>query len=139
MVGRLIQNQQIDRFQQKLDHRQPGTFSTGKHLDFLHGFFRSSEHESSQQIADLVADFSLRHIIDGLEYGQILVKKGSLVLGKITDLYIMSQCQCTFVIYLIHDTFHQSRLTLSVFTHKSNLISPFDRQIGIPEHDVVTI
>lgn len=46
-----------------------------KHLDLLHGLFGATEHEGTQQVAYLVADFPFCHIVDGLEYGQVLIQQ----------------------------------------------------------------
>lgn len=67
VVGRLVQNQEVDRFQQELDHCQAGTFAAREHFHFLHRFFRSAEHEGAQQVTYLVADFSFCHVVNRLE------------------------------------------------------------------------
>ena len=73
MVGRLVEDKQVDWFEQELDHRQPGTLASGKDL-YLLGRILASEHECAKQILDLVADVALGHVIDCLEYGQVLVE-----------------------------------------------------------------
>ena len=74
MVGRFVQYQQIHRLEQELYHGKTCALSTGKYLDFLHRFFGTTEHEGAQQVAYLVTDFPFGHIVDGLEYSQVLIQ-----------------------------------------------------------------
>ena len=70
---------------------------------------------------------------------QVFIQQRSLILCKVADLNIMSQCECSFVLYLLHDTFHQRRLTLTVLSHKSHFITALDSERRIAEHYVVAI
>ena len=72
MVRRLIEDQQVDGLQQQLDHCQSGTFATGEHLYFFRRIL-ASEHESTQQILDLVADISFCNIVYRLEHRQVFI------------------------------------------------------------------
>ena len=51
----------------------------------------------------------------------------------------MSQRQRAFVLYLTHNTFHQSGLTLTVTSYKSNLVAPLYRQVDAAEHTMVAV
>ena len=124
MVGRLIENQQVHWLQQQFENGKTGALTSRQNFHLL-GRILSAKHEGSKQIAYLVADFTLGNIINGLEYGKFAIEQRSLVLGKITYLYIMSQLQFTFVLKLTHDTFYECRLTLAVSTHESNLVTSF--------------
>ena len=119
MIGRFVQNQEVHRFQQQLNHSKPGAFSTGKHFHLFHGLFRAAKHKSTQQVAYLVTYFTFCHIVNRLEYRKVLIQHRRLILCKITDLYIVPERQCTIVLNLFHDTLHQRRLTLTVLTDKS--------------------
>ena len=61
--------------------------------------------------------------VDGIEDGQFAVEHLRLILGIISDFNIMSQFQMPCVLYLVHDTLHQGRLTFTILTHESYLIA----------------
>ena len=67
--------------------------------------------------------------INRIKYRQIFVQHLCLILGKISDLHIMPDCQLTVEVNLTHDTFYQGRLTFTVLADKSDLLSPIDSQI----------
>ena len=139
MVSRLVQNKQVNRLQQQFNHSQTRTFSSWKYLYFLHWLFRSAKHKRSQQVAYLVSDFPFCHIIDSLENSQVFIQQRSLILSEVTNLHIVSQCKCSLVLYLSHNTFHKRRLTFSILSHKSNFIATFYGKICITEHHMITI
>ena len=138
MVGRLIQNQEVDRLQQELYHGQTGTLTTGEHLHLL-GRIVATKHECAQQILYLISDIPFRHIIDGLENRQFAIQKRSLVLGKIANHDIMTQRQGAAMLYLSHDALHHGRLTLTILTYKSHLIATLYRERSILENEMVSI
>ena len=74
MVGRLVEDQEVDRLEQQLDHRQARAFTPRKNLHFLGRIF-AAEHERAQQILDLVAHVAYRHIVDRLEHRQVLIQQ----------------------------------------------------------------
>ena len=138
MVGRFIENQEVYRLKQKLNHRQTGTFSTGKYFHFLiRGF--TAKHEGSQYIPYFQTYIPRCHTVNRIKYRQIFVQHLCLILGKISDLHIMPDCQFTVEVNLTHDTFHQGRLTFTVLADKSDLLSPIDSQIDVVENDMVAI
>ena len=106
MIGRLVENQQIDGLQEQAYHSQSATLSTTEHLHFLIRLL-ATKHKGTQDVIDAQAYLSLRHIVNRLEDGEVLVQQLCLVLGKIAYLYVMSYLQMTIKGNLAHDTFHQ--------------------------------
>ena len=51
----------------------------------------------------------------------------------------MSESQCTVMLNLLHDTLHERRLTLTVLTNESYLITTLNRQISIAEYHFVSV
>ena len=51
MVGGLVEDEQVDGFEQQLYHGQTTAFATRKHLDLLVGGF-ASKHESAEDVVD---------------------------------------------------------------------------------------
>ena len=133
MIGRLIQNQQIYRLQEEFENGKASTFTTGEDFHLLGRVF-TTKHESSEQIAYLVANFSFRHIIYSLEYGEFPIEQGGLILSEITDLYIMSQFEFPLILQLSHDTFHECGFTLAITTYESDLVATLYSKIHATEY-----
>ena len=89
VVGRLIENQQIHRFQQQLQDSQTGPFSTRQNL-YLLGRILATKHECTQQIANLISDFALGNIIYRLEKRKLAIEQSRLILSKLANLNIVS-------------------------------------------------
>ena len=62
-----------------------------------------------------------------------------LVLCKIAYLDIVTHFQVALKGNLTHDTFHQSRLTLTIFTYKGHFLSTLDSQVDIGEYSMRAI
>ena len=90
VVGRLVEDQQVDRFQQKLQDSQTGALATGEHLHLLRGVL-STKHKGAQKIAYLVAHLALGHVVYGLEDRELAVEQRGLVLGEIADLHVVAE------------------------------------------------
>ena len=138
MVGGLIENQEIDGFQQQTDHCQSTAFPAAKNLHLLIRSL-STKHKGSKYIIDAQADITLRHIVDGLEDRQRLVEQLCLVLGEITNLDIMSDFQVTIKRNLSHDTLHKGRLTFTVLSHECDFLTSLDRQVDVREYRMVAV
>ena len=138
MVGRLVEDKQIDWFKKQTDHRQTTALTSRQDRNFLFGCF-STKHESSQNIPYLRPDISLGHIIDCIKYRHIIIKQLRLVLCKITYLDTMSQLQRALKRNLIHDTLYQGRFTFTVFTDECHFFSSLDRQIDMFENQMISI
>ena len=74
MIGGLVKDEEIHRLQQQLQDGETCAFAAREHLHLLCRFF-SSEHESTEQIAYLVAYLTLCHVVNSLKYGQLAVEK----------------------------------------------------------------
>ncbi len=139
MIRRFVENQKIHRFQQQFYHGKPGALSTAEHF---HLFIRSltAEHESTQNITDFETDIPYGHAVNRIEYSQVLIQELCLVLGKISNLHIMSQCKFSGIIRnLTHNTLYKRRLTFAILADKSNLLSTVDGQVHIMENNVLTV
>ena len=139
MIRRFIENQEIHRFQQQLNHGKTGTLSAGKHFHLL---VRSlaTKHECSQYITYLQPDIPYRHTVDGIEYRKIFIQQLRLILSKIANLHVVSQSKFSGIIRnLVHDTLYKCRLTLTVLTYKSHLLTTVYGEIYIVEYDMVAI
>ena len=51
----------------------------------------------------------------------------------------MPDRQRAVVFDLFHDTFHEGGLSFTVFPYESDLVAPFDGQVGVAEHHMVAI
>ena len=89
VVGRFVQNKEIDRFKQEFYHRQTATLATTKDFDL---FIRSltAKHECAENISNLQSHVTLGHMIYCIKNGQFAVEHLRLVLGIISDFNIMS-------------------------------------------------
>ena len=138
VVGGLVEDKQVDGFQQQANHSQTTALATAEHLDFLVGSL-ATKHESTQYVVDAQADIALGYVVDGLEHGEFLVQQLCLVLGEIAYLDVMAHLQVSIKRYLTHDTLHQRRLTLTVLTHKGHLLATLDGEVDIREDGMGTI
>ena len=138
MVGRLIENQEIHRFEQELDHRQTTALSSTQHLDILLGSF-ATKHKGTQQIVHLETHLTGSHIVDGLEDGKLLVEQLCLVLCEITNLHVMTYLEIARKRNLAHDTLHQSRFTLAVLTYECHFLATLDGKGHMVEDGMIAI
>ena len=106
MIGRFIKYQQVDGFKQQLDHSQSAAFSTAKELHFL---FRglTTKHESTEQVIDFQSYIPCSHAVYRIIDAERLIKKLSLILGKIANLNIVSNLQLACIGNFTHDTFYK--------------------------------
>ena len=125
VIRRFVKNQQVHRFEQQFEQSQARTFATRKHLH-LFGAGLAAKHERTEQVANFIANFALRHIVDGLEHGQFLIQQRSLILGKVSNFYVVAQRQRTLVFKLAHDTLHHGRFTLAVTSDEGHLFASFN-------------
>ncbi len=126
VIGRLIENEQIHRFEQQFDHSQSGPFSSWKHFHFFTNVI-ATKHERSKHIFNFSPDIAHCHIVDGLKNSQFLVKQRSLVLGKIADHGIVSQSQFSIEINFIHHRFDERWFSFTVFTYECHFFTSWNR------------
>ena len=138
VVGRLVEDEQIDRLEQQPYHGQPRALATREHLHLLVRRF-AAKHEGTQDVAYLGADIAHRHAVYRLEHGERLVEQARLVLGKVADLHIVPYLEGTGVGNLAHDTLDHGRLTLAVLSHKGHLLAPLDGKGSVGKYQVVAI
>ena len=106
MVCRLVENKQINRFEQQTNHRKAATFATAEHLYLL---FRclATEHECSENVVYAQSDVAFSHVVDGFKHREILIKELRLILREIANLHVMSYFQHSAIRYLAHYTLHK--------------------------------
>ena len=138
VIGRLIENQEVDRLQQQFNHGQPAALASTQHLDeFLAGL--PSKHESTQEVVYLQPDVARSHLVNRLEDSEILIQQLGLVLGEISYLHVMAYLQGSRERNFAHDTLHQRGFSLSVLTHESHFLTPLNGHGDMAEYDMVTI
>ena len=138
MVGRLVKNQQVNRFQQQSYHCQSATLTTTKHLNLLIAFL-AAKHKCAKNIVYFQSYLALSHIVYRLVYGKILIQKLSLILSKVAYLYVVTYLQLACIWNLAHDTLNQCRLSFSILTHKSHLLATLYCKRNMIEHRVGTV
>ena len=138
MVGRLIEDEEVDWFHEQFYHSQSATLATTQHLYFL---FRNlaTKHKCTKQVVDLESHFACSHLVDGIKDAQILVKQLCLVLSEIAYLYVVAHFQCAIKRNLVHDTLHESRLTFAILTYKRHLFASLYSKRNVREDGMVAI
>ncbi len=136
VVGGLVEDEQVDGFEEEANHGQTAPFAARKHLDGLVGSF-AAEHERTQYVADLGADVAHGHAVDGVEHREVLVEELGLVLGKISDFDPIAHLQFAVVGDLSHDALDERRLALAVASHEGHFLAALDGQFDVVEDDVV--
>ena len=138
VIGRLIENQEVYRFKQKLYHGQTAPFTSREHFHLLVGCF-SSKHESSENVAYLQTDVSYRHAVYRIKNGQILVEQLGLILGEVSNLYVMPDGKFSVERDFPHNAFDQRRFSLTVLSYKSHLLTPVDGKRHMLEHHMLSV
>ena len=72
VVGRFVENQQIDGLEQELYHGEATALAAAEHLDLLVGGF-AAKHERAEDVADFQAHVAHGHAVDGIKHGEALV------------------------------------------------------------------
>ena len=137
VVGRLIEDEEIAGLEEKPYHCQSASFASGEHFHFLFAGF-SAEHERAEDVANLGPNIAHRHIVDGVEDGEVLIEKGCLVLGEITDLDVVSYFEGAQVVKLAHDTLDEGGFTFSVLAHECYFLASSDGESDVMEDVVFT-
>ena len=106
MVGRLVEDEQVDGFEQQLDHCQSAAFASREHLHLL-VYILATEHERAKYVLYLQSDVALCHIVNGLKHGQFAVEQLRLVLGKVAYLHVVSYLKVAVERYFAHNTLHE--------------------------------
>ena len=106
MVCRLVENKQIDWFEQKLYHGKPASLSTRKIPDiFFIGF--ASKHKRSQYIVYLKAYISACSPVNSVVNRYVFVQKLCLVLRIVSNVNVMPYLQFPSKRNLPHNALHK--------------------------------
>ena len=133
VVGRLVENQQVDGFEQQPDHGQAAALAATEHPDFLVGSL-ASEHERTEYVLYPQAYLAARHAVNGVKHGQRLVEQLGLVLREVTYLHVVANLQCACKWYFAHDTLDERRLALAVLAHECHFLAALDGKRNVAEH-----
>ena len=107
MIGRLIEDKEVHRFEKKFQHSESRLFSSAQHAHlFIH--IVPAEHESTEEIAKFESDVADSHTVDGIEDREFRIEKLGLILGEVSDFDIVTYFQGAGERNLAHDTFHES-------------------------------
>ena len=90
--------QEVHGFQQKFDHCEAGTLSTGQHFHLLIRSFTAPNIKAPRISRIFDADVAYGYAVDGIEYCQAFIQELCLVLGEVTDLYIMTEGELTGIV-----------------------------------------
>ncbi len=139
MIGRLVQYQEVHRFEQQLYHGKAGAFAAAQHLHFLVRSF-AAEHKGAQYVAYLQADVAHRHSVDGVEHRQRFVQQLRLVLRKVAYLHVMPQRKPPRIVgYFAHDALHEGGFSFAVLADKSHFFAPVDGEVHVVENNVFAV
>ena len=139
VVGRFVEDQQVDRLKKQFDHSQTGALSARKYLHFFVDIV-SAEHKSAQQVFGITFQLRRGNVIHRLENSQFFVQKRGLVLGEITDLYIVAECEFTGIIRnLPHNTFYERRFSFPVASYESHLFFSLNGEPRLFEHQMIPV
>ena len=106
MIGRLVEHEKVNRFQEQSYHRQPTAFSSTQHLHLLVRCL-STKHKCAQYRLYLQSDVAGGHPVDGIEDREFAIEHLRLILSEITYLHLMTYFECTTKRYFPHDTLHE--------------------------------
>ena len=106
VVGRLVEDKQVDGLKQQSYHCQTAALTAGEHLDALLGLF-AAKHKGAENVVDAQTDVTFGNIVYGLEHRQRLVQELCLVLRKVAYLHVMAYLQRAVEWYLAHNALHE--------------------------------
>ena len=138
VVGRLVEDEKVDRLQQQLYHGQTAPLASAQHLHFLvRGL--ASEHEGTQYVAYLQPYVAHGSTVDGVEDRQLVVKQLCLVLGEVADADVVADGELPVEGNLAHDALDERRLALAVAPYEGHFLAPFEGEVDVGEDDVVAV
>ena len=138
VVCGLVEDEQVDGFEEQAYHGESRAFASGEELDVLLGGF-SSEHESSEDVVDAEAYFSACHVVDSLEDGEVFVEQLRLILCEVAYLYVVSHFECSRVVNLVHDALDECGLSFAVLADEGHFFSSFDDEVYVVEDGMVAV
>ena len=138
VVGGLVEDEEVHRLEQQLDHGQAAALAAREHLDLLVRRL-AAKHERAQYVADAQADVALGHAVDGVEHRQLAVEQLGLVLRVVADFDVMAQLEVALKGYFAHDTLDEGGLAFAVLADKGHLFAALDGEVHVVEHAVVAV
>jgi hypothetical protein len=138
VVGGLVEDQQVNGFEEEADHGQAGAFASREDGHLFVDVF-AGEEERPQEVADFGADVAHGHPVDGLEDRQGGVEAFGLVLGEITYFDVMAGAGRAVVGDFPQDDAGQGSFPLAVAAHEGHLLPSFNGEVDVVEDQVAAI
>ena len=136
VVRRLIQHQQVARFEHHAGHCQAGTLTTREHLHLLVDIL-TAEQEGTQNIAQTGTNIAHSHPIQRVIDRKLAIHQIVLILGIVANIDIRTQANRPFGRgQLTNQHTRQRRLTLAIATHQGDAVALLDRKI-CPREDML--
>ena len=133
MVRRLVENQQVARFEHHAGHRQTRPLAARQNLDLLVDVF-AAEQERTQNIAQAGADIPHRHPVERIVHREFAVHQVVLILGVVTDIDVGAEPHRTLGRRQLADQHARQRgLALAVAPYQRDLVALFDDEIRTAE------
>ena len=133
MVGRLVQYQQVARFEHHAGHGQTCPLAARKHLDFLVDIL-AAEQERPEDIAQAGTDVPHRHAVERIVHREFAVHQVVLVLGIVADIDVGTEPHRTFGRRQLPDEHPRQRgLAFAVTADKGDLVALPDDEIRAAE------
>ncbi len=136
MIGRLIEDQKIDGFEEELDHTQTDTLTARKDFDLLLSVF-ATKHEGAEKVRDLFANFADSNIVDGLIDGCFFVKQRRGVLREIAYLHVVANGEFASVSNLVHNGFDHGGFSFAILSDESNLLATLNHEGSVMEDAII--
>ncbi len=134
MVGRLVEHQQIARFEHHAGHRQPGPFTAREHLHLLVDVL-AAEQERPQDVAQARADVAHGHPVEGVIDREFAVHQVVLVLRIVTYVDVGPQPDRPLGGGQLADEHpRKGRLALAVAAHQRDAVALADGEVRAAEH-----
>ena len=133
VVRRLVQHQQVARFEHHAGHRQTRPLAAREDLDLLVDVL-AAEEEGAQDIAQAGADVAHGHAVERIVDREIAVHQVVLILGIVADIDIGAQTDGALGGRKLPDEHAgHGRLALAVASHQRNLVALLDGEVGAAE------
>ena len=138
VVGRLVEDEQVHRFEQQLYHSQTATLAARQHL-YLFVDCLASEHERSENVLYLQTYVALSHAVECVEHTYLTVEQLRLVLCEVANLHVVTHLQIASERNLAHDALHERRLSLAVFAYECHFLATLYGEVNILEHGMLAV
>ena len=138
VVGRLIEDQYIQRLEEQTANAKARFLSAGEYLHlFVHGV--PAEEESAKYVSDFLAHFARCHSVDCVEDGSVLVEQFGLVLRIVSEVDVRAAAEVPGAIFDSGQYLRKGGFALAVFADEANFLAAFYFEINTIEYQFLTI